>query len=130
MSKKQKPTQQRKRLGRRIIDWIQTAAGIITAIGVIVAAVMSAGGYLVKSLFSDTNDKLDKLSSQVDALRTESVRTQLITLMSNYPDNQAEILKLADKYFNEMNGDFYVTSLFEQWADQHGVDAKTLLSHK
>lgn len=112
---------------KKIAEWIQTTAGVVTSVGIIFTAVVGVGSWCISQVLKDTNERLDGMSGQLDQLQVESTRTQLITLMSNYPDNKSEILKVADKYFNEYNGDWYVTELFEQWADRHGVDAKTLL---
>lgn len=112
---------------KKVIEWIQTTAGVVTSVGVIFTAVVGVGTWCIGEILKDTNSRLDSMGGQLDQLQVEATRTQLITLMSNYPDNKSEILKVADKYFNEYNGDWYVTELFEQWADDHGVDAKTLL---
>lgn len=112
---------------KKIAEWIQTTAGVVTSIGVIFTAVVGVGSWCISQVLKDTNGRLDGMSGQLDQLQVESTRTQLITLMSSYPDNKSEILKVADKYFNEYNGDWYVTELFEQWAEEHDVDAKTLL---
>lgn len=112
---------------KKIAEWIQTTAGVVTSIGVIFTAVVGVGSWCISQVLKDTNGRLDGMSGQLDQLQVESTRTQLITLMSSYPDNKSEILKVANKYFNEYNGDWYVTELFEQWAEEHDVDAKTLL---
>ena len=112
---------------KKIAEWIQTTAGVVTSIGVIFTAVVGVGSWCISQVLKDTNGRLDGMSGQLDQLQVESTRTQLITLMSSYPDNKSEILKVADKYFNGYNGDWYVTELFEQWAEEHDVDAKTLL---
>lgn len=127
-NQKHKTTPRKKITPKKVIEWIQTTAGVITSVGVIIALVVAAGSWVVSSVLKSTNDKLDSMTSQLDQLQVDATRTQLITLMSNYPDNKSEILKVADKYFNEYNGDWYVTGLFEQWAEDHGLDAKTLLT--
>ena len=127
-NQKHKTTPRKKITPKKVIEWIQTTAGVITSVGVIIALIVAAGSWAVSSILKSTNDKLDSMTSQLDQLQVDATRTQLITLMSNYPDNKSEILKVADKYFNEYNGDWYVTGLFEQWAEDHGLDAKTLLT--
>lgn len=122
------PKKKKKVSAKKIAEWIQTTAGVITALGVIMATMVGLGSWAISSALKGTNTRLDSMSGQLDQLQVESTRTQLITLMSNYPDNKSEILKVADKYFNEYNGDWYVTELFEQWAAAHDVDAKTLLA--
>lgn len=127
-NQKHKTTPRKKITPKKVIEWIQTTAGVITSVGVIITLVVAAGSWAVSSILESTNNKLDSMTSQLDQLQVDATRTQLITLMSNYPDNKSEILKVADKYFNEYNGDWYVTGLFEQWAEDHGLDAKTLLT--
>lgn len=125
--KAKKAKKVKKITAKKIAEWIQTTAGVVTSIGVIFTAVVGVGSWCISQVLKDTNGRLDGMSGQLDQLQVESTRTQLITLMSSYPDNKSEILKVADKYFNEYNGDWYVTELFEQWAEEHDVDAKTLL---
>lgn len=125
---KHKATPRKRITIQRIVGWIQTTAGVITSVGVIIALIVAAGSWAVGSILKGTNERLDSMTGQLDQLQVDATRTQLITLMSNYPDNKSEILKVADKYFNEYNGDWYVTGLFEEWAEEHGLDAKTLLT--
>lgn len=130
MKMPRKATPKTKKAASRISEWLKTTAGIISSIGVIGSALVGLATFAINGMLSGVNDRLDDVSGQMDSIKMDTVRTQLLTLMSNYPDNTSEILKVADHYFNDMNGDWYMTQLFEQWAEAHDIDAKTLINKK
>lgn len=113
------------------VDWkerIKSFSELIAAVGVIGAAVVGAGTWCVSAVNASTNEKLDNISSKIDTIELNSTRNQLLTLMSDYPDNESEILKVANYYFNELNGDWYMTELFTKWCDGRGVDVNKIVN--
>ena len=59
----------------------------------------------------DKNDRLQAIETQLKEIRNEikssnvdSVRTQMLLLISDYPDDVQEIMKCAEIYFKEMGG--------------------------
>ena len=46
----------------------------------------------------------------------------------DYPDNESEILKVANYYFNDLNGDWYMTELFTKWCDGRGIDVNKIVN--
>lgn len=118
--------QERRSRLKKIGEWIQTAAGIITSVTIIATAAVGIGTWGVTQVNAGTNAKIDALSSQINEIQLDTTRNQLLILME-HDENSEEVLKVARFYFQELKGDWYMTSLFEKWADKHGVDAKTLL---
>lgn len=51
----------------------------------------------------------------------DSVRTQLLLLMSDYPNNTAEIMGVAQHYFDDIGANWYMTSCFNRWLDSNGI---------
>lgn len=51
----------------------------------------------------------------------DSVRTQLLVLMSDYPDNQSEIMGVAQHYFVDCKGNWYITSMFNKWLEREQI---------
>ena len=54
-----------------------------------------------------------------------------------YGDSDSDIdpsalpsLKVAQYYFRDLNGDWYMTSLFTKWADERGIDVSDIVSIK
>ena len=107
---------------KKFLSRIKECADIITAVGVISAALVAVGTWCTTQINASTNAKLDAISSQVTELRLDTTRSQLLTLMKNYPDNEEEIMKVAKYYFKDLNGDWYMTSLFIEWGEEKGID--------
>ena len=121
--------QERRSRLKKLGEWVQTTAGIITSVGIIAAAAVGAGTWCVTKINESTNTKIDALSTQVQDIKMDTTRSQLLVLME-HDENEEEVLKVARYYFNELGGDWYMTSMFERWADKHGVDVKALLMNK
>lgn len=71
-------------------------------------------------------DKLDTISEKVDKLEgrmtcdeLDTTRIQLLVLIKDYPDDRESILKVAQKYFDVLHGDWYVTHIFNMWCAEH-----------
>lgn len=82
----------------------------------------------------DSNIKIDQLNQNVDKIlelsketRKDNVRIQLLMIMSHQPDNIDTILKIAEKYFIKLKGDWYMTNEFSKWANEHKVTIPTPL---
>ena len=71
------------------------------------------------------NDNISKILEISEDTRIDTVRIQLMMIMTHDPDNVDTILKLAQKYFVELNGDWYMTSEFYKWAKKHDVTVPT-----
>lgn len=109
---------------------IKESAAVITAIAVIGGAAASCSVWIVAQANAATNTRLDSISEQLETLEQDTVRSQLLTLMSNYPNNESEILKVARYYFKDLGGDWYMTQLFVQWASERGVDVDHIVITK
>lgn len=84
----------------------------------------------------EKNDKKDTLRKEVQELRKEqqelrkdvkrlerdSCRTQLLLMMRDYPDERAEILQLGAHYFGDLDGNWYLSSLFAAWIKKQGIE--------
>lgn len=128
---RKKPVKKSKeKMSEKIIKKTKSLADIITAVSVIGAALLGVGSWIVTNVNKEVNDKLDTIITKVDTAEENATRSQLLTLMSDYPDNESEILKVAQYYFHDLNGDWYMTSLFTKWADERGIDVSDIVSIK
>lgn len=76
----------------------------------------------------DTNEKIQNLTNNIDKIlavtnetRKDTVRIQLLMVLSHQPDNVDTIFKLAEAYFVGLQGDWYMTNEFVKWAKNHNV---------
>lgn len=120
----------KEKMSEKIIKKTKSLADIITAVGIISAAAVGIGTWCITQINSGTNQKLDTIIEKVDKAELDATRSQLLALMSDYPDNESEILKVADYYFNGLDGDWYMTDLFTRWADSRGIDVAKIVTVK
>lgn len=71
---------------------------------------------------TDIENKLSELEENTNENKKDITRVQMLLLMSDYPDDKAEILKIAELYFKDMGGNFYMDSLFSKWLKKQGMD--------
>jgi len=94
----------------------------------ILIAVLGGGNLLlfVKFLIERYDRKKDKereeFAKSLKKLEKDGVRTQLLLLILLRPDEQTEILKIAEHYFVKLKANWYMTSVFGKWCDEHGLE--------
>ena len=95
-----------------------------------IALIAALGGIAAegcKALFAAVGKKMGKkdglaeIGHKLDKLERDSCRTQLLLLLSDYPDQTEEIMRLARHYFADLSGNWYMTSLFNQWLEQKRI---------
>lgn len=59
--------------------------------------------------------ELKQTNEELKLIKKDGVRTQLLVLISDYPNEKQEILKLAEYYFVTLHGNWYATALFNDW---------------
>ena len=55
-------------------------------------------------------------------LEKDGLRTQLLLLILMKPEEVSEILTIAQRYFVDLKGNWYMTSIFAKWCDEHGLE--------
>lgn len=101
---------------------IKAVAGVISACGVIASGMVAFSDCIKGIIVSEVSDRLDALNYELKDIKQDTVRLQLITMIENDPQNVESILKIAKKYFLELKGDWYATSIFQNWANEHNID--------
>lgn len=101
-------------------------AGLVSAIMVIIGALTGALGWVNTQLQDVIAGQMADLKNTVqqsdDRQNQQITRLELMELMNNQPENVAEIEKVAKHYFQELNGDWYMTGLYSKWCHEYGGD--------
>lgn len=66
-------------------------------------------------------DSVEKIMQITQDTRKDTIRIQLLLVMEDQPDNIDTILRLAETYFIDLKGDWYMSNTFNKWAKQHDV---------
>lgn len=74
----------------------------------------------------EENKRLNDLEEAMKKNEKDSVRIQLLLLMSNYADeDKHELLTLAEHYFKVLKSNWYMTSKFKRFLKQHDIEMPT-----
>lgn len=63
----------------------------------------------------------DEINKTLQKVEKDGIRTQLLLLILLQPDEQTEILKIAEYYFVKLKANWYMTSIFKKWCDAHNL---------
>ena len=66
--------------------------------------------------------KLDKIIDEQKKNEKDQLRTQLLVMMNLMPDSHEEIMQLAQRYFKELKGDWFYSSLFAKWIKDNDIE--------
>ena len=67
-------------------------------------------------------DAIESLKKKIDRQERDSCRTQLLLLMSDFPDMKDEILKVSEHYFKDLDANWYMSSLFSYWCEANHIN--------
>ena len=101
---------------------VKAVAGVISACGVIASGTVALSDCIKGIIVSEVSDRLDSLDYELKDIKQDTVRLQLINMINTDPDNVETILTIAKKYFLELKGDWYATSIFQNWANERNID--------
>lgn len=99
---------------------------------IVLAAIGSGGiGAIVSgavTLISKAIDKKTGMAKKIENLEKksaknelDSVRLQMLVMISDYPNDTSEIMRIAEHYFAELKGNWYMTSIFNTWLESNNI---------
>lgn len=74
-----------------------------------------------KKELTEINNELKGLKNQLKLQEKDALRTQLMVMIKDFPDETSDILRLAEHYFTKLGGNWVLTDIFSTWADENGV---------
>ena len=90
----------------------------------IFAIIMGSTGFFAFVQFMITRHdtkkgQLARILKQLDKNERDNIRTQMLLLMSDYPEERAELFRLAEYYFKVLHGNWYMTMLFKSYLKEN-----------
>lgn len=112
---------------KRIQRWAKT----ISAIAIIIGALAGVYSWASAQFARAVSDQISSFQQEVrDADKKTEVqitRLELMTLIDTQPTNVAEIEKVAKHYFKDLEADWYMTSIYSDWAREYGGDISIVI---
>lgn len=84
----------------------------------VLIAILGGGNLLlfIKFLIERYDARKDKdISSTLTKLEKDVLRTQLLLMILLRPEEKQEILTLGQHYFEDLEGNWYMTGIFNKW---------------
>lgn len=77
--------------------------------------------FLITRRDKKKDKSFERLNKRLDEHELSDLRMQLLMLMKLFPDNANEIMLVAKRYFSDLHGDWYMSSLFNTWLSSQGI---------
>lgn len=61
------------------------------------------------------------IKDELVKLKKDGIRTQMLVLILLKPSEKKEILTLGENYFKKLEGNWYMTSIFNKWLEDTGT---------
>ena len=87
--------------------------GIIETI--IVSVLGSTALASLVQFFISRHDGKKNIKGKLDILEKDVLRTQLLLLITMRPQEKQEIMTVAEHYFGQLHGNWYMTSIFNKY---------------
>lgn len=141
------------KLGKRLDEasvWHKRVLAVVAIIATVSGAVVAISGMVTSSLdgfikehtieittavetnstlINDNNDAIHNNTQELEKVRMDTLRVQLMQYIQGDPSAHDTILKLGYTYFVEYKGDWVMTNKFKEWAASEGVQIPFDLSH-
>ena len=97
----------------------------MTPTATIIMAILASNGLFALAQFLITrHDHKKNVKGKLAQLEKDTLRTQLLLMLLIKPTETQEILTLGQHYFVHLQGNWYMTSIFNKWIDKYIPDAK------
>lgn len=100
---------------KNLSDTVKWWAMLITNATIVVGAIVGAVNFFLGPLGEDLKE-----------LERATVRSELLTLMANYPKETKAIEELAYHYFVDLKANSYVYYFYVEWAKNNDIDYKLI----
>lgn len=73
--------------------------------------------------FVNRHDNKKNVENKLAILEKDTLRTQMLVLLLLRPEAKQEIMTIAQHYFADLHGDWYMTDMFNHWLSDRGDSA-------
>ena len=88
---------------------------------ILLGVIGSAGFWATVQFLITRWDKNKGIEKTLKKLEKDGCRLQLLLLISDYPHEKREIMTLAKYYFEDLEGNWYASSIFRAWLEKNEI---------
>lgn len=112
---------------KKLQRWATTIGAIIVIGGAITAVCSWASSQFANAVSSQISDFQQETREANTKSEQATTRIELMVLMEHDPENVVAIERMATHYFQELNGDLYMTQKYSDWAKKYGGDTSIVV---
>ncbi len=79
----------------------------------------------VESKLSALIDEQKDIRNLIKQQEKDSLRTELKLMISDFPDEESDILRLAEHYFRDLHGNWTMSNIFTRWCKEREIEIPT-----
>ena len=113
---------------KKLQRWATTIGAIIVIIGAITAVCSWASSQFANAVSGQISDFQQETREANTKSEQATTRIELMVLMEHDPENVVAIERMATHYFQELNGDLYMTQKYSDWAKKYGGDTSIVVT--
>lgn len=72
--------------------------------------------------YCDLKSEITELKSDLMECKLDTTRLQMLFIMEHNPDDTRKLMQVAEKYFAELDGDWYMSSYFVTYCKDHDIE--------
>lgn len=115
---------------KKLQKWAGIIGAIITILGALTGVCSWVSNQFANAVSSQISDFRDEVKASNTKQDQQITRLELMSLIKNDPTNIAGIEKLARYYFQELNGNQYMTGVYSRWCQEYGGDPSVIIGGK
>jgi len=75
-----------------------------------------------KGILAEMQKDIKELKTFNQEERRDLKRIQLMTLIHVHPEDVSDIMEVAEEYFKNLDGNWYMSSIFQQYLDENKIE--------
>lgn len=70
---------------------------------------------------NEIKESLNDLKKEVALIKKDDLRTQLMVMIRDFPNEKTDILRLGQHYFEDLHGNWVLTNIFTEWLMENDI---------
>lgn len=104
-----------------------TVGAIVAIIGAVTGVCSWVSNQFTQAISAQISDFRSEVKSSNEKQDQQITRLELMNLIQNDPTNITGIEKLAKYYFQDLNGNQYMTGVYSRWCQEYGGDPSVVI---
>lgn len=112
---------------KKLQKWASIIGSIVAILGALTGAFSWASSQFTNAVSEQISGFQQEVRASDQANRQATTRLELMILMEHDTENTVAIERMAKYYFQELDGDLYMTQKVSDWCNAHGRDCSSII---